>query len=141
MCLKDIIFDFIKFKTPVLQNLLKDLKDQCIDPNDNSFERQFYLGTTKHTFGMGGIHSVNNPEALEPNENELLLALDVASMYPSIILEHKVFPPHLGEAFLEVYGKIKSDRLEAKRSGNKIVDATLKLSLNGLSGNLQSQFS
>ena len=141
LCLKDIIFDFIKFKTPVLQNLLKDLKDQCIDPNDNSFERQFYLGTTKHTFGMGGIHSVNNPEALEPNENELLLALDVASMYPSIILEHKVFPPHLGEAFLEVYGKIKSDRLEAKRSGNKIVDATLKLSLNGLSGNLQSQFS
>lgn len=54
LCLKDIIFDFIEFKTPVLQELLKDLKQQCIDPNDNSFERQFYLGPTKHTFGLGG---------------------------------------------------------------------------------------
>lgn len=62
-------------------------------------------------------------------------------MYPSIILEHKVYPKHLGEAFLRVYGKIRSDRVAAKKAGNKIVDATLKLSLNGLSGNLQSPFS
>lgn len=141
LCLNDIIFDFIEFKTPVLRDLLTDLKNQCIDPNDNSFERQFYLGPTKHTFGLGGIHSVNTPEVIKPNEEEILLAQDVASMYPSIILEHKVYPPHLGEAFLKVYGKIKTDRLEAKRNKNKIVDATLKLSLNGLSGNLQSPFS
>jgi len=62
-------------------------------------------------------------------------------MYPSIILEHKVYPQHLGESFLKVYSKIRSDRVAAKKAGNKIVDATLKLSLNGLSGNLQSPFS
>ena len=62
-------------------------------------------------------------------------------MYPSIILEHKVYPRHLGEEFLHVYAKIRHDRLEAKKNGNKVVDATLKLSLNGLSGNLQSEYS
>ena len=141
LCLNNIIFDFIEFKTPVLQNLLKDLKEQCINPNDNSFERQFYLGETKHTFGMGGIHSVNVPEIIIPKDDEVLIDQDVQSMYPSIILEHKVYPQHLGEAFLQVYGKIRSDRVAAKKAGNKIVDATLKLSLNGLSGNLQSPFS
>lgn len=77
LCLQDIIFDFIEFKTPVLKSLLSDLKNQCIDPNDNSFERQFYLGETKHTFGMGGIHSVNTPEIIIPDDDELLGDFDV----------------------------------------------------------------
>lgn len=63
------------------------------------------------------------------------------AMYPSIILEHNVYPEHLGKEFLKVYGKIKSDRIKAKREGNKLVDSTLKLSLNGLSGNLQNEHS
>ena len=54
LCLNDIIFPFIEFKTKVLQNLLIDLKQQCINPNDNTFERKFLLGNTVHTFGMGG---------------------------------------------------------------------------------------
>lgn len=90
---------------------------------------------------MGGIHSVNVPEIIIPDDDELLGDFDVTSMYPSIILEHKVYPQHLGESFLKVYSKIRSDRVAAKKAGNKIVDATLKLSLNGLSGNLQSPFS
>jgi hypothetical protein len=42
---------------------------------------------------------------------------------------------------LEVYTQIKNERIEAKHAGNKLKDKTLKLSINGLSGNLQSQFS
>lgn len=141
LCLKDIIFDFIEFKTPVLQSLLTEIKGLCIDPNDNSFERQFYIGNTKHTLSLGGAHSVNTPEIFELEPDELLIDYDVTSMYPSIILEHRVYPEHLGEAFLKVYGKIRSDRVQAKRDGNKIVDATLKLALNGLTGNFQSPYS
>jgi len=90
---------------------------------------------------MGGIHSVNEPEQFEPKDSQLLIDQDVTSMYPSIILQHKVYPPHLGEAFLTVYQKIKDDRVKAKHEGNKLVDKTLKLALNGLSGNLQSEHS
>ena len=139
--LKEIIFDFISFKTPVLQNLLQDLKQQRIDPNDNSFERTFILGKSKYTFGMGGVHTVNKPSSYVSDNQTVTVDVDVASMYPSIILEHNVYPEHLGKEFLKVYGKIKEDRIKAKHEGNKIVDSTLKLSLNGLSGNLQNEHS
>lgn len=139
--LKEIIFDFISFKTPVLQNLLQDLKQQRINPNDNSFERTFILGESKYTFGMGGVHTVNKPSSYISDNQIVTVDVDVASMYPSIILEHNVYPEHLGKEFLKVYGKIKEDRIKAKHEGNKIVDSTLKLSLNGLSGNLQNEHS
>ena len=139
--MEDIIFPFIKFDTPYLQQLLSDLKSQCINPNDNSFERKFIIGGVQHTFGLGGLHSVNKPEIFEPEDDEILEDADVASLYPSIIIEHKVYPPHLGDSFLKVYKKIRTDRLNAKHEGNKLVDKTLKLALNGLSGNLQSEFS
>lgn len=141
LCLNDIIFDFIEFKTPTLKFILNELKSLCIDPNDNSFERQFYIGNVKHTLSLGGAHSVNVPEVFKLEADEVLEDVDVTSMYPSIILEHGVYPEHLGKAFLDVYGKIRSDRVKAKREGNKIVDATLKLALNGLTGNFQSPFS
>lgn len=62
-------------------------------------------------------------------------------MYPSIIIQHKCYPKHLGEEFLHIYSKIYNERLKAKKEGNTLVDSTYKLALNGLSGNLQSQYS
>ena len=78
LCFEDIIFPFIEFKTPELQKLLVELKEHCADPNDNSFEKTFFLGGVKHTFGMGGLHSVNEPEAFEPSEDTVLYDDDVA---------------------------------------------------------------
>ena len=54
LAFKDIIFPYIKFTTPVLINLLNELKTLVINPDDNSFERKFTLGGIEHTFGMGG---------------------------------------------------------------------------------------
>lgn len=141
LCFGDIIFDYIKFKTPELQKLLKDLKQHCANPNDNSFERHFLLGGVEHTFGMGGLHSVNTPERFEPDENTLLLDDDVSSLYPSIIIQNGIYPKHLGPEFVEVYKQIRDERIEAKHNGNKIKNETLKLAINGLTGNLQSEFS
>ena len=70
-------FDFIEFKTPVLQSLLEEVKSLCIDPNDNSFERQFYIGNTKHTLSLGGAHSVNTPEVFKLESDEILGDFDV----------------------------------------------------------------
>ena len=141
LCLNDIIFPFIEFKTPVLQKLLTELKGLCIDPNDNTFERQFVLGGIEHTFALGGIHSVNKPEIFEPEEDEVLEDIDVDSMYPSIVVSQKLYPAHLDPVFVKVFSEILSERLEAKRNGNKLKNETLKLSVNGLSGNLQSEYS
>jgi hypothetical protein len=90
---------------------------------------------------MGGVHSVNEPEIFIPNNDEILEDVDVDSMYPSISVSQGLFPAHLGKAFIKVYSAILSERLEAKRNGNKLKNETLKLSVNGLSGNLQSPYS
>lgn len=141
LCFGDIIFPFISFKTRELNSLLEELKQLCVNPNDNSFEKHFILGGVEHTFAMGGVHSVNEPERFEPSDDELLVDWDVDSMYPSIIVSRGLYPQHLGPEFTKVYAAILSERLEAKRNGNKLKNETLKLSVNGLSGNLQSEYS
>jgi len=90
---------------------------------------------------MGGVHSVNEPERFEPDDDEELEDVDVDSMYPSIIVSQELYPQHLGPEFTQVYAGILFERLEAKRNGNKLKNETLKLSVNGLSGNLQSEYS
>ena len=141
LCLNEIIFPYIKFETPILQNLLKELKTTCLDPNDNTFEKNFILGDLPHTLGLGGLHSVSGSEIFDPGNDFILRDDDVASLYPSIAIENKLYPAHLGPAFIEVYKQIKDDRIAAKKAGNKLKNETYKLAINGLTGNLQSPFS
>ena len=138
--LGEIIFDFIEFQTPELQNLLKELKNLTLEIGEN-FERKFLLGGSIQVIASGGIHSQVKPEPIEPDFDEILVDWDVNSMYPSIIIQHKCYPKHLGEEFLHIYSRIYRERLKAKEEGNTLVDKTYKLALNGLSGNLQSQYS
>ena len=70
-----------------------------------------------------------------------LIDSDVTSLYPSIILQNNLYPRHLGIAFINVYKKIYDQRVAAKREGREIENQTLKLALNGLTGNLQSIYS
>lgn len=143
--LKDVIFDYIKFDNPVLQNVLAKLKNTVIPitnmPKGYKFEIKFEIGGVKHTYGIGGLHSENEPEIFEPNDSEMLIDSDVTSLYPSIILQNELYPAHLGRIFLDVYQTIYDQRVAAKKEGRKIENETLKLALNGLTGNLQSLYS
>lgn len=139
IALKDIILPFIKYDSPILQDVLKDMKSQIVSPGRKGYENKFIFERLKYSIGVGGIHSVNKPECIIPKEDELLLDVDVASLYPSMLIEYKFYPKHLGPEFLEVYSKIKDERIEAKHNGNKVKNETLKLALNGLSGNLQNE--
>ena len=139
IALKDIILPFIKYDSPILQDVLKDMKSQIVSPGRKGYENKFIFEGLKYSVGVGGIHSVNKPECIIPKEDELLLDVDVASLYPSMLIEYKFYPKHLGPEFLEVYSKIKDERIEAKHNGNKVKNETLKLALNGLSGNLQNE--
>lgn len=62
-------------------------------------------------------------------------------MYPSLILEHKFVPRHLGVSFLQIYQSVKTERIIAKHAGEKLKDLTLKLALNGVTGNYQNEHS
>lgn len=137
--LKDVILPFIKFNNPILSKVLTDMKSQIVPPGRKGYENKFVFGGLRYSVGVGGIHSQNDPEIIIPKEDEMLIDIDVASLYPSMLIEYGFYPKHLGPEFLEVYKQIKDERIEAKHNGNKVKNETLKLALNGLSGNLQNE--
>lgn len=137
--LKDVILPFIKYDSPILQKVLSDMKQQIVSPGRKGYENKFLFEGLRYSVGVGGIHSVNDPEIIIPKEDEMLIDIDVASLYPSILIEYEFYPKHLGKEFLEVYRQIKDERIEAKHKGDKVKNETLKLALNGLSGNLQNE--
>lgn len=137
--LKDVILPFIKYDSPILQRVLDDMKNQIVSPGRKGYENKFVFNNLRYSIGVGGIHSVNSPEIIIPRDDEMLIDIDVASLYPSMLIEYEFYPKHLGKEFLEVYKQIKDERIEAKHNGDKVKNETLKLALNGLSGNLQNE--
>lgn len=136
--LNKVILPFIKYDSSILQKVLDDMKGQIVSPGRKGYENKFIFEGLRYSVGVGGIHSVNDPEIVIPKEDEMLIDIDVASLYPSMLIEYGFYPKHLGPEFLEVYRQIKDERIEAKHNGNKVKNETLKLALNGLSGNLQN---
>lgn len=134
-----VILPFIKFDSPLLKRVLSDMKKQVVSPGRKGYENKFLFEGLRYSVGVGGIHSVNDPEIIIPKEDEMLIDIDVASLYPSMLIEYEFYPKHLGKEFLEVYKQIKDERIEAKHNGDKVKNETLKLALNGLSGNLQNE--
>lgn len=76
--LSKVIFPVISFKTPVLQDLLTEMKQQKVNAGRKGYEKHFLLGDLEVSVGVGGIHSVNTPEKIIPNDDEYLLDSDVA---------------------------------------------------------------
>ena len=138
---KNIIFDFIQYTTPTLQKLLEKLKKVSIDPNNKDFREVFEIGGVVHNISLGGLHSINNAEIIIPNEDELLLDYDVDSYYPSCLIVNNLYPKHLGIEFVDIYKNIRDERVEAKKDKNSFLADSFKYAINGLSGNLQSQYS
>ena len=140
--LKDVILPFIKYKNPKLQEVLEDMKRQVVYSKERKgYEKQFVLSNITLSVGVGGIHSINTPRIYVPGENEYIGHADVASMYPSFIVQYKWIPRHLGEEFWQVYSGIYHERIEAKHSGQKLKSDALKLTLNSVTGKMQQETS
>ena len=140
--LKDVILPFIKYKNPKFQQVLEDMKEQIVSSKERkSYENKFVVSNLQYSIGIGGIHSINKPRIYVPKEDEYIGHLDVASMYPSFIVQYGWFPTHLGKAGLDVYIDLYHQRLHAKHSGQKLKDLALKLVLNSVTGKMQQETS
>jgi DNA polymerase elongation subunit (family B) len=104
-------------------------------------EMPIKIGKGEYRMGIGGLHSSEKRQFVEARGDMLLCDLDVASYYPSIILQQRLSPKHLGEPFLRVYQSIVDRRLVAKRAGDKVTADTLKIAVNGSFGKLGSKYS
>ena len=99
------------------------------------------IGNAEYQMGIGGLHSCEKSQYVEPSKDELLFELDVTSYYPNIILQQGIAPQTMGKPFLKVYQNILDDRIKAKKSGDNITAETLKIVVNGSFGKLGSKYS
>ena len=141
---------FLRFKSAELQGLLNRVAAHTFDLNQITGHVQLpdFLGSHTVAFGggeyqlgIGGIHSVHDKQVCHVAGDDVICDIDAASFYPSIILMCGFVPASLGQAFINEYEKIYERRLDAKRKGDKVTDATLKISLNGTFGKLASKHS
>jgi DNA polymerase elongation subunit (family B) len=97
----------------------------------------------QYKMGVGGLHSMEKNQFVWSQSilGGVLCEWDVASYYPSIIMQQELSPDNLGEEFLKVYQDMLTRRLEAKGSGDKVTAGTLKICLNGSFGKLGSRYS
>jgi len=164
--LDDVIFPFIRFERPEFIAVLDWLKRQTIretkgvftriDPDGMGSLEQYAnpkreVGCIKNlnciidgfqfNFGTGGIHGSVPPTILRDCEDDcaFILDLDVTSYYPAIAIEHGLYPEHLGPKFVEIYQRIRDERVAYKKGTPE--NAMLKLALNGVYGDTNNPFS
>lgn len=143
----------IKTRSKVVQELINKFENTTfkINPHNGSpiaagwMDKEFCLGKGTYTVGIGGLHSTHDKNLYVTATPEHLISdFDVASYYPNIMMKCGLIPRlpgNLGQQFLNVYEDIYHQRLEAKHAGNKTVDGTLKIVLNGSYGKLGSIYS
>lgn len=104
-------------------------------------ETKIKIGDSQYQMGIGGLHSCEKKRHIIPNDDEILRDADVASYYPSIILQQGLIPENIGKGFTTVYQSIVDRRLSAKASGDKVTSDSLKIVINGSFGKLGSKYS
>ena len=127
----------IKFELDCFKDLYNEMSNSL-----NEFSKEIILiknnTRLKLTYGKGGLHSVNKNESYFEDDNNYIITSDVASLYPNLIINYKLLrQPEV----LELYTKVKSDRIEAKKNKDKSKDALLKLILNSTSGMIDNKYS
>lgn len=113
---------FLRFETPVLQEVLDRLRETEFVVNDKGkvdlpawlAGARIELGSSIYQMGIGGLHSTEAKRAVHSDDDFALIDADVRSMYPTIILMLGLFPKSLGVHFLATYRGILTGRIDAK---------------------------
>lgn len=138
--LAECIPNFIQFYSSEFDRVHQYLKQQVITETKGVFnDLVATVGGLDFVFGTGGIHASVENQVFEANEDYMILDVDVTSLYPSIAIEQGYYPEHLGKQFVEVYRRLRQQRVSYKKGTAE--NAMLKLALNGVYGASNDQFS
>lgn len=153
---------YIRFATPELQALLEEIRaaEFVVSDKEEAFalgieevnrtgvqippqlaDKEIRIGKATYRLGIGGLHSQESSVSYWTNETHRIVDVDVASYYPSLILNMGMYPEQLGESFLSIYSEVRDTRLLAKAEGRKTEADGLKIVLNGTFGKLFSKWS
>jgi hypothetical protein len=140
---------FIKFKRPELVAALKvfetapfvlDEKGDAVEPEQVG-KLKVKINESVYQLGIGGIHSCEKKVNYVAGKDYILVDRDVTSYYPNIILSQRLYPKHIGTEFLTAYKSIVEKRILAKRTGDKVTDASLKIVINSSFGKFGNKWS
>lgn len=114
---------YISFQTPQMQAAFRSIKESIFKLGGNGTVEMpaqleglaITLGSSVYRMGIGGLHSSEKKVAHRADANTILRDADVASYYPSLILNSGKYPAALGPMFLTIYELIKDERLTAKQ--------------------------
>ena len=140
---------WVSFATPALQDMLRMVESaRFIVPDTGKVvmpkelaEAKIAIGASTYRMGIGGLHSCEKSIAHRSDDTFQLLDRDVASYYPSIILNLGLQPQQMGAAFTATYKQIVQRRLAAKHAGDKVTADALKITINGSFGKFGSKWS
>lgn len=130
----EIISDKVSYNSPELKKVLSDIKKYSPTTLSEAKEYTFVYKGLKSVFALGGLHSDNKPTVYESTINDEIIDIDFGSYYPGLMISLGIYPPHLGKEFLSLIKLLTDKRLIAKKTGDKVTNETLKLSINSIYG-------
>jgi hypothetical protein len=117
----DVLFDYIKFRDPILNAVKKFYEDLEFNPYKFE-ENNMQLKKVKKEFkfhnlqevvtGLGGIHGCTKPGVYNSTETWKIKDIDVTSFYPNLGIKNRLYPEHLSEVFCDVYENLFKMRQE-----------------------------
>lgn len=196
MSFKRVIFDWIKFKTKPLQELLEEMRSitlysvgkkalkeiapkypnlKYLKTNNDSGWFEITINKLTYTIATGGLHTQDIPRELRSkielindfstgqvkqakiaelakagaiwdnitNDSYIYVHWDIASFYPSIMVQYNIAPKHLNEkVFVSCVKYFRDTRVIAKHSKEKLIDGVppkilaeaLKIVINSIYG-------
>lgn len=196
MSFKRVIFDFIKFKTKPLQELLEEMRSitlysvgkkalkeiapkypnlKYLKTNNDSGWFEITINKLTYTIATGGLHTQDIPRELRSkielinnsstgqekqskiaelakaeaiwdnitDDSYIYVHWDIASFYPSIMVQYNIAPKHLNEkVFVGCVKYFRDTRVIAKHSKEKLIDGVppkilaeaLKIVINSIYG-------
>ena len=139
--LGNCVAKFGHFESPELVELLQRIKSTYVYKYNNyKYSEKIYYANCIFALGVGGLHSEDAPGVFVTDNEYIIRDMDVASYYPNLIINNNFYPQHLGIDFIKVLKKITEDRIEAKKSGDKVKADGLKITVNSIFGKLGFEY-
>lgn len=149
IAIKDIVYERIRFSTKHLQQFYDEILTQTIVKTKSSEMSDNYEWSYKlefagniYSIGLGGIHTEDKSLITQSNNDQIILDLDMRSMYPASFIYNRLCPEHLDkDAFLSILEELLKERVkykklykETKNNDYNNLQAAMKIALNTFFG-------
>lgn len=135
-----IIFPYTHFNRIEFQNIHAYLAARVITETKGVFAG--LIATVEgvdYKFGTGGIHASVESQVVYSTDTHQIVDVDVASFYPNLAIQNKLYPAHLGTEFCDAYLGVYETRKTYGKGTPE--NGAFKLALNGAYGGSNNEYS